>query len=106
MSGQPEKRGFTFGGRLRALHLWWLPMGLFGGSILMWVCALILQVWLSDAGGISLEFDRHAVSHIYLPFLAAILGVGVPLACLRKLRAASSRVHVRLFVIFVVGMLA
>lgn len=74
--------------RIRPVQIWWLGVGLFTPSILIWVWLLGVSIY---KGLFNCPFDRHGISHIYLPLFAALVGFVTPLICLRLLRHASWR---------------
>jgi hypothetical protein len=74
--------------RIHPGHTWWLGVGLFTPSIVIWAIFVGLLIY---KGMFSVSFDWHSIKHLYLPLLAALVGVAAPLVCLRFLRRASWR---------------
>jgi len=62
---------------------------LFTPSILLWGFSLGLFIY---KGMFNCPFDWHGITHVYLPLFAAVVGLAVPIVCLRLLRHASWRV--------------
>jgi hypothetical protein len=88
--------------RIRPVHTWWLGVGLFTPSILIWGFSLGLFIY---KGMFNCPFDWHGITHVYLPLFAAVVGLAVPVVCLRLLRHASWRVTRWAFAVYVATML-
>jgi hypothetical protein len=78
--------------RIRPVHIWWLGVGLFTPSILIWVWFLGIFIYKGMISVSSFSLDWYNVSHLYLPLLAAVVGFTVPVLFLRILRQASWRI--------------
>ena len=83
--------------------VWWIGITLFGIAVLIWVAMFAVLI---VKGMFSVSFDWTAFRHLHLPFLAAIVGLTVPIVCLRKLRCSRARRWVPVFTAYVVVMLA
>lgn len=83
-------------------HVWWVGIVLFGPAVLMWIAGFIL---FHVKGMLDIPFDWHAVKSIYLPFAAALLGLCVPVVCLRLLRKSPTRKWAPVFAIYATLML-
>jgi len=89
--------------RARPVQLWWIGVALFFPSLLLWACSIVTIAWY--LGGVTYTFDGHGVTHIHVPLCAAVLGVCLPVACLRRLRTASWRVTTGCFALYLAVML-
>ncbi len=87
---------------LRALHLWWFGVLLFAPGFAIWITVLVLGVC---NGTFKWPIDSHGFMRIYLPFFAAIVGLFVPLICLRLFRKSSRTVIGSGFAFYLVVML-
>ena len=74
--------------RFRPVHTWWLGVVLFTPSVLTWIFVLATSIYLRK---FNCPFDSYGIRFIYLPLLAAVLGLTVPVVSLRLLRSASWR---------------
>ena len=88
--------------KLKLFHVWWLGILLFTPSVLIHICWL---VFFSIDGSLYVPSDWHGIAHIYLPFLAALLGLCIPIVCLRLLRRSPRRRWAPIFIVYVVVML-
>lgn len=88
--------------KVRPFHIWLIGVMFFAPALLVWIVFIIL---FSVKGMFDCPFDEHGVRHIYLPFLAAVLGFCIPVICLRVLRQTSARVWVPIFIAYCVIML-
>jgi hypothetical protein len=88
---------------LRPNQIWWLGIGLFAPSILIWALTLGLFIYKGD---FYCPFDWFGIRHIYLPLFAALLGFAVPLSLLKLLKLASWRVNLIVFICYAVVFLA
>lgn len=86
----------------RAFHIWWLGILLFAPAVFLWTFVIAM---FSIKGEFDCPFDWFGIRHIYLPLVAAWLGLAVPVVCLRVLRHARPRVWVSTFVVYVAVML-
>lgn len=87
---------------MQPFHIWWIGVVLFGPPAALWVLIIVV---FSVIGMFDCPFDWHGIRHFYIPFFAALVGLVVPLVCLRALRRSSPRVWVSVFVVYVVAML-
>ena len=88
--------------KFRPFYIWWLGIILFGTSLLVWIAFLLV---LSVKGMVKFSFDLYCIRHIYLPFIAALVGFIIPVICLRVLKRSPARVWVCIFVIYLLVML-
>jgi len=88
---------------IRPVHTWWLGVGLFTPSIVIWVMFLGLYIY---KGMFSVSLDWHSIRHLYLLLFAAVVGFTAPLVCLRLLRDVSWRVTDWAFAGYLAAMLA
>ena len=95
-------RRFWVGMHIRPFHIWWLGMALFTPSVILWI--YFCPIYFQHAHFVP-AFDRHGILNLYLTFAAAIVGFVAPLTCLLCLRNASARRTIRLFLIYLSGML-
>lgn len=68
----------------RPVNIWWVGAGLFAPSVLWWVIELLPIMICGD-----MEWTTSPLKQIYLPFVAALVGLTVPLVSLRMLKNAS-----------------
>ena len=87
---------------IRPVHTWWLGVALFTPSVLIWGITTSLFIY---KGMFHCPFDWHGITRVYLPMFAAIVGVTIPLICLRRLRSSSWRVTVLAFAGYLAVML-
>lgn len=73
--------------RFSPAHIWWLGVGLFTPSALIWCMFVSVYTY---KGWINFSLDGHSLTHFYLPMLGAFVGLTVPLLLLRPLRCAAS----------------
>ena len=84
-------------------HIWWMGVLIFAPGFVVWVVVITLGVVNGTFSG---SFDFHSIQRLYLPFLAATVGVFVPFACMRFFKDASTKVIWVMFVTYLVAMLA
>jgi hypothetical protein len=89
--------------KIKPVHIWYVGVMVFGLSVLLWTCSIVL---IAIKFKPDLRTDSYAVTDLYLPLLAAFLGICWPLASLRRLRNASRRKNLICFGVYVVVMLA
>lgn len=89
--------------RLRPVHVWWLGVIVFAPSAFAWLFTVGYSLF---NGTLDCRLDWQSTRHVYLPFLAAFVGLCVPLLCLRFLRNVTPRVVTVLFASYVAGMVA
>lgn len=75
--------------KVRPISLWWFGVALFAPSIALW--SFVIGISASH-GTFNPGFDRVAVFSVYLPLVAAVVGIGVPIVCLHCLNNASWKV--------------
>ena len=88
--------------RIRPVYIWLPGVFFFGLSIIIW--GRLLGGFVRN-GQFDWTLDRHSVAYLYLPLLAAGVGLVTPLVCLWRLWAASWRSNARLFTIYAAIML-
>lgn len=76
--------------RVRFYQVWWLGVALFVPSVMVWLGAF---VWSICIGRFQTYFDSYGLCYMYLPMLAATIGVAFPLLMLRKRQSLSHRAH-------------
>src|SRR5512133_238767 len=82
--------------RIRPVQVWWLGVGLFMPSILIWVMAAAPD-GIGEAVYGNAHWQSRTLTQVWLPLLAAVVGFSVPLACLRLLKRASWQVNAWVF---------
>lgn len=89
--------------KFRPYDAWWIGVVLFGPAVAMW---LFLIVFALIKGMFHCPLDWHGMRHVYLPFLAALVGLVIPLVCLRAFRGSRPRAWVPALVVYALVMLA
>jgi hypothetical protein len=74
--------------KARPSHIWFVPIFLFGLSTLRWVA---FTGFLAYFGELEWPLDYFGITHVYLPFLAALLGLSVAIVAARVLRRSVLR---------------
>ncbi len=88
--------------RIRPFHSWWLGVLFFAPAVFIWIAAFVL---FAIKGILDCPFDWYGIRHIYLPFVAALVGLMVPIVCLRVLRRSHPRVWISTLLIYITVML-
>ncbi len=88
--------------KMQPFYIWWLGVAFFAPAVFIWVTMFVL---FPIKGLFDCPFDWHGIRYIYLPFLAAVLGLCILVVCLRVMRRTSARVCVWVFIAYSVIML-
>lgn len=88
---------------LKPVHVWWIGVFLFLPSCLLWGWFGVMSIWKFKQFGTP---DWYGLTHVYLPMLAAIVGLSVPMICLRRFGKLSAKPTFSAFAVFVAVMLA
>jgi hypothetical protein len=89
--------------KLRASQIWWLGIGLFTPSVLLWLFSLGLFIYNGD---FNCPFDWFGIRHVHLPLIAAVLAFGVPVLLVKMPKLASWRVNLNFFICYAIVFLA
>ena len=88
--------------QLRPAYIWLIGVVVFTPSLVLWG----YYFWMALFNGrFNCAFDSYGVRYVYLPLFAAIAGFFVPAFCFLRLRHASRKKTISMFVGYVMVML-
>jgi hypothetical protein len=90
--------------KVRPFYIVWLfSILIFAPALIGWIYFIYLGIWhdLFDFAFI----NKYCKANFYLPLLATILGLTIPIICLRVLNEQPTKVWITVFVIYLIIML-